>query len=79
MASNGLTVIAEDRIKVRNSLLQQMNELHLLSLMDVPEGLSRSIDEFRDRHLQSLVQEYANGVSAVDGFICVVGKKPEKV
>ncbi|MCJ1351570.1 MAG: hypothetical protein MMC33_001554 [Icmadophila ericetorum] len=76
MQSAGLSVIAEDRIKVRQSMLSQINELHLLSLMDVPKGLSKAIDAFRDDGwLEKLKGEYKKGVSTVDGFIVVVGKK----
>ena len=76
MVSSGLDVLAQDRIQVRRSLFAQMNELHLLSLMDVPVGLSKAVDEFRHAHLDGLVEEYGNGVSTVDGFVCVVGRKP---
>ena len=75
MVSAGLEVIAQDRIQVRRSLLMQMNELHLLSLMDVPVGLSEAVDGFRERHWGELVEEYGKGVGTVDGFICVVGRK----
>ena len=77
MTSVGLEVVAHDRMQVRQSLLMQMNELHLLSLMDVPTGLSEAVDRFRDKHLGGLMEEYGKGVSTVDGFVCVVGKKPE--
>ena len=77
MASAGLKVVAQDRMQVRPSLLMQLNELHLLSLMDVPTGLSEAVDLFRERHLEGLVEEYDKGVSTVDGFVCVVGKRPE--
>ena len=70
-----MDVIVEDRIPIRHSLLKQMNELHLLSLMDVPAGLSSAIDRFRETHLQDLVREYESGVSTIDGFLCVVGRK----
>lgn len=76
MVSAGLEILAQDRIRVRRSLLAQMNELHLLSLMDVPVGLSKAVDGFRDAHLEGLVEEYGKGVSTVDGFVCVVGRKP---
>ncbi|KAL9036241.1 MAG: hypothetical protein Q9180_004414, partial [Flavoplaca navasiana] len=76
MTENGLEVVALDRIKTRLSMLPQINELHLLSMMDVPKGLSAAVDDFRDKHLDVLVNEYRNGISTIDGFICVVGKKP---
>ena len=75
MISAGLEVVAQDRMQVRRSLLTQMNELHLLSLLDVPTGLSEAVDLFRERHLEGLVEEYGKGVSMVDGFVCVVGRK----
>ena len=75
MESAGMGIIAQDRIPVKHSLLHQMNELHLLSIMDVPEGLSQAMDEYREQNLQRLVEEYDSGVSTVDGFICVVGRK----
>ena len=75
MISAGLEVVAQDRMQVRRSLLTQMNELHLLSLLDVPTGLSEAVDLFRERHLEGLVEEYGKGVSTVDGFVCVVGRK----
>lgn len=78
MASAGLELVAQDRMQVRRSLLMQMNELHLLSLMDVPTGLSEAVDNFRERHLKELVEEYDKGVSTIDGFLCVVGRKPEE-
>ena len=77
MASAGLEVIAQDRMQVRRSLLMQLNELHLLSLKDVPTGLSEAVDLFRETHLEGLVEEYGKGVSTVDGFVCVVGRRPE--
>ena len=77
MVAKGLKVLALDRIKTRPSMLTQMNELHLLSMMDVPKGLSGAVDEFRDAHLDALAEEYRKGVSTLDGFICVVGRKPE--
>ncbi len=55
----------------------QMNELHLLSLVDVPTGLSQAVDGFRETHLEGLMEEYGKGVSTLDGFVCVVGRKPE--
>lgn len=72
----GLDVITEDRIKTRNSMLTQMNELHLLSMMDIQEGLSKAVDEFKDKHLDTLTDDFAHGVTSVDGFITIVGKKP---
>ncbi|ORY11852.1 S-adenosyl-L-methionine-dependent methyltransferase [Clohesyomyces aquaticus] len=76
MTENGLQVAAEDRIRVRASMLPQMNELHLISLMDVQPGLSKAIDDFRDKYMEKLKEEYSNGVSTIDGFITVVGQKP---
>jgi alpha-D-ribose 1-methylphosphonate 5-triphosphate diphosphatase PhnM len=76
MVENGLEVAVVDRIKVRPSMLSQMNELHLLSLMDVRPGTSKAIDEYREKYMDTLIEEYRNGVSTIDGFICVVGKKP---
>ena len=75
MAVAGLEVVAQDRMQARRSLLMQMNELHLLSLMDVPTGLSEAVDGFREKHLEGLMDEYGKGVSTIDGFVCVVGKK----
>jgi hypothetical protein len=71
----GFQVKIEDRIKVRKSMLPQINELHLISLLDIPSGLSEAIDTFRDENFSSLRKEYENGVSTVDSFICVVGRK----
>ncbi|KAF4628606.1 hypothetical protein G7Y89_g9541 [Cudoniella acicularis] len=76
MTSVGLEVLAEDRIPTKPWLLPQMNELHLLALMDIPQGLSSAVDEFCEKHLQGLQEEYQNGVATIDGFICVVGRKP---
>lgn len=75
MTSVGLEVLVEDRIPTKPWLLPQMNELHLLALMDIPQGLSLAVDEFREEHLQGLQEEYRNGVSTIDGFIAVVGRK----
>lgn len=75
MARNGLLVEVEEKIQVRPSMLPQMNELHLISLLDVPLGVSKPIDEFRQKHFEGLKQEYSQGVSTIDGFICIVGKK----
>ena len=75
MVSAGLEVVVQDRMQVRRSLLMQMNELHLLSLLDIPKGLSEAVDLFRERHMEGLVEEYGRGVSTVDGFVCVVGRK----
>ena len=75
MTSVGFEVIIEDRIATTPWLLPQMNELHLLALMDIPQRLSLAVDEFREKHLQSLQDEYRNGVSTIDGFIVVVGRK----
>ncbi|MCJ1479794.1 hypothetical protein MMC13_008480 [Lambiella insularis] len=75
MAAAGLEVVADDRVRTPRYLLPQMNELHLLSLMDVPQGLSEAVDLFRERYWEGLVEEYAQGVATVDVFICVVGRK----
>ncbi|KAH3950561.1 hypothetical protein HBI56_204430 [Parastagonospora nodorum] len=72
----GLDVITEDRVKTRKSMLMQMNELHLLSMMDIQEGLSKAVDEFKEEHLDTLTEDFAHGVTSVDGFITIVGKKP---
>ena len=77
MRSLGLDVIAEENVSVRPSLLPQMNDLHLLSMMDVPSGLSKAIDSFRNEHLEGLGAEFKRGVSTVDNFICVVGRKTD--
>ncbi len=76
MRKAGFDVLAEDRTTVRCSLLTRMNELHLLSLGDVPTGLSTVVDSFRGRHLDGLVEEFGSGTATLDGFICVVGRKP---
>lgn len=76
MVSAGFEVIAQEQTQVRPSLLTQMNELHLLSVMDVPIGLSQAVDTFRETHLGNLVEEYSRGVSTIDGFVCVLGRKP---
>ncbi|KAF2478183.1 uncharacterized protein BDR25DRAFT_275981 [Lindgomyces ingoldianus] len=78
MTECGLKVVAEDRIRVRPSMLPQMNELHLISLMDVRPGISAAIDHFRSNYLVQLQDEYSKGVSTIDGFITVVGKKSSK-
>lgn len=75
MVSSGLEIVAEDRIQMKPSMLTQMNELHLLAMMDVPTGLSKAIDEFKEKYLEALEEEYRKGVSSLDGFICVVGRK----
>ena len=77
MASVGFSVIAQESIQCRPSFLMQMNELHLLSLMDVPTGLSKAVDDFRGKHLERLLGEYSEGVSTLDGFLCVVARKPK--
>jgi hypothetical protein len=74
MRDLGLEVLAEERIETRSSLLTQMNELHLLSLMDVPHGLSEAVDNFKERHFDALAEGSAKGVSSVDSFIVVVGR-----
>jgi hypothetical protein len=76
MAFLGLEIIAEDRFQTKLSMLTQMNELHLLAMMDVPAGLSKSVDEFKEKYLEDLAEENQKGVSSIDGFICVVGRKP---
>ncbi|KAF2187593.1 hypothetical protein K469DRAFT_704495 [Zopfia rhizophila CBS 207.26] len=76
MASLGLEIIAEDRFQTKRSMLTQMNELHLLAMMDIPAGLSKPVDEFKEKYLEDLAEENQKGVSSIDGFICVVGRKP---
>lgn len=76
MSSNGLQVLVEDRIETRPSLLTQMNELHLLALVDLPAGLSTTADEFKEKYVDTLVKDSAKGVSSVDRFIVVVARKP---
>lgn len=57
-------------------MLLQMNELHLLAMMDVPKGLSKAVDEFKAKHLEAMEEDNQRGVSSIDGFIVVVGQKP---
>jgi hypothetical protein len=56
-------------------MLTQMNELHLISMMDIPKGLSEAADKFKDKYLEALTDDFANGVSSIDGFITIVGRK----
>ncbi|KAF2728063.1 hypothetical protein EJ04DRAFT_516849 [Polyplosphaeria fusca] len=76
MREAGLEVVVEDRLQTKKSMLLQMNELHLLSLMDVPPGLSQAIDDFKEKWLDHVAEDNRRGVSSVDGFIWVVGRKP---
>lgn len=75
MAAQGLEVVVEERIQTRPSLLAQMNELHLLSLMDVRPGLSENVDRFKEGYFDRLVEESGEGVACLDRFIVVVGRK----
>lgn len=75
MEAAGLQVRTDDQITVRPSLLPQLSDLHLLSLMDVPVGLSPAIDTFREKHLDDMVNEFQRGIATVDGFRCVVGQR----
>lgn len=56
MTSAGLIVMMQDSIQVRRSLLMQVNKLHLLSVVDVPEGLNNAADRYCKRHLEGLVE-----------------------
>jgi hypothetical protein len=76
MMHNGLKILAEDRIQTRPSMLLQMNELHLLAMMDIPTGLSKAVDEFKAKYLKELEEDNQRGISSIDGFIIVVGQKP---
>lgn len=69
-------MIADDRITVRNSMLSQLHELHLLAFLDIPPGLSEAIDRYRDEYLEGFQREFEAGVLMVDGFVQVVGQKP---
>lgn len=76
MVASGYDVVVEERIETRKSLLPQMNDIHMLSLLDVPAGLSESIDAFKTGYLDELVTDNSRGMAMLDGFICVVGQKP---
>lgn len=76
MIKNGFEVVVEERIKVRPSILPQINDLHLISIDDVPRGLSPAVDEYREKYFETLKDEYRKGVATMDGFVCVVGRKP---
>ena len=76
MVSQGLELLAEDRIQTRLSMLLQMNELHLLALMDVPKGLIEAVDEFKEKYLEGLEEDNRISASSVDGFIVVVRRNP---
>jgi hypothetical protein len=75
MKENGLDVVTADRTAVRPSMLRQVNDLHLLSMMDARPGLSDAIDSFRGKYMDALIDEFRKGVAIVDGFVCIVGKK----
>lgn len=75
MRHNGFGRVTVDRI-FRPSILSQINELHLLSITDVRPGLSKAINAYREKYMNQLIHEYGNGVSTMDGCICVIGKKP---
>lgn len=74
MRGLGLEVLIEQRIETRLSLLTQMNELHLLALIDMPQGLSETVDKFKEHHFDALAVGSAKGVSSVDSFIVVVAR-----
>ena len=76
MSAKGLQVLAEDRIETRLNLLMQMNELHLLSFMDIPAGLNKAVDDFKEKYFDALAEDSAKGVSSVDSYVVVVGRKP---
>jgi hypothetical protein len=78
MEAKGLEIMVEERIQTRPSLLTQTNELHILSLIDIPHGLSEGVDAFKDKHFDELAEDSAKGVSCVDSFIVVVARKPYK-
>lgn len=76
MRDAGIELVAEDRLQTKKSMLLQMNELHMLSFMDIPKGVSPAIDEFKGKWLDRVAEDNRRGVSSVDGFIWIVGKKP---
>jgi hypothetical protein len=76
MVRNGLEIVVEERIRVRPSLLMQMNELHLMSLVDIAPGLSEPVDDFKERYFDVLSEDSAKGIATVDVFIVVVARKP---
>jgi hypothetical protein len=75
-AAKGLHVVCEERIKTRKSMVTQMHELHLLAMTDISPGLSQAADDFKAKYMDDLAEDAENGVSSVDGFIVVVGRKP---
>jgi hypothetical protein len=76
MVTKGLEIVVEERIHVRPSLLMQMNELHLLSIVDVAPGLSKPVDDFKERYFDMLAEDSAKGIATVDAFIVIVARKP---
>ena len=76
MASKGLEVVAAETHETRKSMLLQINELHLIAMMDIPPGLSQAVDGFKEKWLEELAKDSQRGVSSVDGYVWVVGRKP---
>ncbi|KAH7072300.1 hypothetical protein BKA63DRAFT_544623 [Paraphoma chrysanthemicola] len=76
MVAKKLELVVEERYQTRPSLLMQMNELHLLSLVDIATGLSKPVDDFKERYFDMLAKDSARGIATVDAFIVVVAKKP---
>lgn len=74
--SAGLEITADERIRMRSSLLAQLSDLHIMALMDVPAGLSPSIDAFKAQHMSALVEEFRSDAALVYGFVCLVARVP---
>lgn len=75
LTSRGFEVLAEDRVRTRPSMLKQMNDLHLLSLLDVPSGLSMEVDMFKKDYFDSLAKESESGSALVDSFRVIVARR----
>ncbi|PVH97414.1 hypothetical protein DM02DRAFT_597673 [Periconia macrospinosa] len=76
MAAEGLDVVVEERIETRASLLTQMHELHLIALLDIPRGMSETVDTFKANYFDDLASDNAKGIASVDNFKIIIARKP---
>ena len=68
--------MATERIPVPEPLRTQFNQIHLLALEAVKRGISKAIDDFRGTWMDALKEEFSQGVSLKEDFVCVVARKP---
>lgn len=76
MTQEGLEIVSNDRIPLTDSLRPLWNQLQVITSLEASRGLSKELDEFKDKYWDILREEFSSGVGTDHDFMCIVARKP---